>query len=65
MQRPKLNQIPIEKVWLVKEGLAQGFMTMSIDQWDYLLQLAYDDDWILLEVDDNEMVVKAYRKPRC
>jgi hypothetical protein len=61
MNRPELYQIsfPID---LNKPKL---IITMSEGQWDGLLQAAYDDDWILLEVDANETPVKAYRKPRC
>jgi hypothetical protein len=37
-------------------------VTMSEGQWDALLAAAYEQDAILLEVDTNEMPVRAYRK---
>lgn len=37
-------------------------MTMSVGQWDGLLSAAYEQGWILLELDDNEVPVRAYRK---
>ena len=60
MKRPKLNEIDIKTKNPFAPGIAT--ITMSIGQWDLLLQTAYDDNWILLELDDNETPVKAYRK---
>ena len=37
-------------------------MTMSAGQWDAMLAAAYEQGWILLELDDHEMPVRAYRK---
>jgi len=37
-------------------------VTMSIGQWDGFLQTAYDNGATLLELDENEMPVRAYRK---
>ncbi len=39
-----------------------SIVTMSPGQWDALLQAAYDARWTLLEVDADEVPVKAYRK---
>jgi hypothetical protein len=36
---------------------------MSPGQWDTALAATYDQGWILLEVDDQERVVKAYCRP--
>lgn len=58
MKRPKLNQIPVED-FMESPGV---IVTMSFGQWDQILQAAYNAGHILLEVDDNEMPVKAYRK---
>ena len=41
---------------------ASRVMTMAIGQWNALLSAAYEQGWILLEVDDNEVPVRAYRK---
>ena len=44
-------------------GGQQGLMiTMSSGQWDALLAAAYEQGWILLELDDDERPVRAYRK---
>jgi hypothetical protein len=40
----------------------QLVMTMSIGQWDAMLSVAYEQGWILLELDENEMPIKAYQK---
>ena len=37
-------------------------MTMGTSQWDELLSAAYRDGWILLELNDDETPVRAYRK---
>ena len=37
-------------------------ITMSIGQWDAALRAAYAQGWILLELDDDERPVAAYRK---
>lgn len=37
-------------------------MTMGSRQWDSMLSAAYSAGWILLEMDDNERPVRAYRK---
>jgi hypothetical protein len=37
-------------------------MTMSDGQWDPLLSAAYEQGWILLELDEKEQPVRAYRK---
>lgn len=37
-------------------------MTMGIGQWDALLARAYDDGWTLIELDENEVPIRAYRK---
>jgi hypothetical protein len=36
---------------------------MSRGQWDTLLQAAYDVGFVLVELDDDERPVKAYRRP--
>lgn len=58
MKRPELHEIPISN------ALNQGVftVTMSIGQWDGFLQTAYDNGATLLELDENEMPIRAYRK---
>jgi hypothetical protein len=58
MKRPKLNKVPLYTVMMP----ATINITMSPGQWDKLLQAAYDAGHNLIEVDDNEMPVGAYRK---
>lgn len=41
---------------------AQCLITMSVGQWDGYLQSAYDYGWVLIELDDNEEIVRAYKK---
>lgn len=63
MKRPVLNKVSLDDVM---NGLLDGKpsvnVTMSPGQWDTFLQCAYDAGHNLIEVDDNEMPVKAYRK---
>ncbi len=58
MKQPILIEIPLPEI---RPGGA--YITMSKGQWDALLAAAYEARWFLLEVDDREMVVKAYQKP--
>jgi hypothetical protein len=49
--------------WPLANALkAARVMTMSVGQWNAMLAAAYDQGWILLELDDNEVPVRAYRK---
>ena len=43
-------------------GVPALMITMSVGQWDTTLATAYDLGWILLELDEHEMPVRAYRK---
>ena len=53
-----LHEVPLN------EALRPGTITvsMSIGQWDDLLKVAYADGCTLLELDDDEEPVRAYRK---
>lgn len=59
-RRPQLREVPLAAVLPLRRGIAT--ITMSRGQWDSLLQAAYDLNWILLELDDAERPVAAYRK---
>jgi hypothetical protein len=59
MKRPVLNQIPLDGGTILKRGV---IITMSIGQWDGLLAAAYDRGNVLLELDDDETPIKAYRR---
>jgi hypothetical protein len=58
MKRPVLNEIQVEG-GILKPGL---IVTMSIGQWDKLLAAAYDNGATLLELDENETPIRAYRR---
>ena len=60
MKRPKLNEIHLSKVNPLNPG--QVTITMSKDQWDALLESAYQNGFVLLELDENEKPVRAYWK---
>jgi hypothetical protein len=53
-----LNEVPLDGIFLKP----QLIVTMFTGQWDGLLAAAYDNDWILLELDDNELPIRAYRR---
>jgi hypothetical protein len=58
MKRPELNEVPLKTTM----SPSTINITMSPGQWDGLLQAAYDAGHNLIEVDENEIPVKAYRK---
>lgn len=53
-----LNEIPLGGIMLKP----QVVVTMSIGQWDGLLEAAYDAGAVLLELDDTETPIKAYQR---
>lgn len=57
-----LHPIPLEdalnRLWKPRTCV----ITMSEGQWDALLATAYEEGWILLEVNDKEFPVRAYQK---
>jgi hypothetical protein len=59
--RPPLNRVPLESVDLLRPG--QVTVTMSAGQWGALLAAAYAQGGLLLELDDEEFPVAAYRRP--
>lgn len=61
MSRPHLHAIPLEEALPLKPGKLT--ITMSEGQWDALLQAAYDAGDVLLELDDHEQPIRAYRRP--
>ena len=60
---PRLAQVPLASVWPPRPDEGHCFATMSIGQWDTMLQAAYDVGFTLLELDDEENIVRAYRTP--
>lgn len=63
MKRPKINKIDLKGVMAdFLNGRAGVTVTMSPGQWDKLLQAAYDVGYNLIEVDDSEIPIRAYRK---
>lgn len=61
MERPILNKINLKNVNLSSPG--EFFITMSVGQWDLFLQEGYEVyGATLLELDDNEIPINAYKK---
>ena len=58
MKQPELNEIPIGEA--INRGIFT--VTMSTGQWDGFLQSAYDAGAALIELDKNELPVRAYQK---
>lgn len=56
-KRPDLNKAPLPD--FNSPGCS---ITMNVGQWDLLLDEAYKMGWTLIEMDDNEKPVAAYRK---
>jgi hypothetical protein len=57
--RPILNEIPLAGGRILNPGVV---ITMRAGQWDNLLAAAYDTGATLLELDDDETPIKAYRR---
>jgi len=57
--RPPLRRIPLAEGW-VRPGVVT--ITMSVGQWDALLQASYDAGFLLLELDDKERPIALYQK---
>lgn len=58
---PTLNRVPVSDAFPPRAG--SQIITMSPGQWDDLLELAYESGWTLLELDEQDWPVKAYRRP--
>lgn len=53
-----LNEISLDGIFNKTEIIG----TMSDEQWDKFLQTAYDNGATLLELDENEIPIRAYRR---
>jgi hypothetical protein len=62
MSRPTLHPIPLSAVSF---GPGTITLTMSAGQWDALLAEAYRRGHTLLELDEDERPIAAYRQCRC
>ena len=58
--RIKLKEIPLSEVLPLRRP--EVIITMSIGQWNAYLESAYDYGFILIELDEWERPVRAYRK---
>ena len=58
MKQPILNEVSLDTIF----NKPSVSITMSPGQWDGILQAAYDAGHNLIEVDENENPLKAYRK---
>jgi hypothetical protein len=65
LDRPNLMPYSLAAAMAAMTGHRPGalIITMSIGQWDTMLAVAYEQGWLLVELDDDEMPVRAYRKP--
>ena len=63
MSKPELNEISIvDALRAMSIASGQIIVTMSPGQWDALLEAAYNQGAVLLELDDDEDPRRAYRK---
>lgn len=64
MKRPILNEVSLAAAMesMLGSGKPSVNITMNHGQWDGFLQAAYDAGHNLIEMDDNEIPVRAYRK---
>jgi len=59
-----LRPFPLVDVLPLWSHPGQLVVTMGEGQWDGLLSSAYELGWILLELDEDEKPVRAYRKAK-
>ena len=59
MKRPELNEVGLSKAF--QPGSVT--VTMSPGQWDRLLEMSYKKGFVLVELDRNEIPLRAFRKP--
>jgi hypothetical protein len=52
----------LRRVALDEATVSGRVVTMSRGQWDSLLAAAYEAGWTLLELDEHEKPVRAFRK---
>lgn len=62
MKRPTLNRIAISDAISMRPGTVT--ITMGRGQWDNILLASYELGYTLVELDDDEKPVAAYRNPR-
>ena len=60
LKRPKLKRIDLKRALMFEPGAFS--ITMSIGQWDGALQEFYDSGAILIELNQNEVPITAYKK---
>ncbi len=60
-KRPYL--VPVSLAVVLPMVAPNVYVTMSPGQWDNLLRAAYDSQAVLLELDDDEKPVRAFRRP--
>ncbi len=56
----QLNPVPLSEVFPLRPGVC--YATMSENQWDRVLEEAYQTGWVLLVLDDEERPIGAFRK---
>ena len=59
---PDLHQVPLAEVLPLGSVRGALYVTMTRGQWDALLAAAYAEGSVLLEVDEAELPVRAYRR---
>ena len=59
--RRDLHPVPLTDVMTSLSTPGTCTMTMAEGQWDEVLSAAYELGWVLLELDDEEKPVRAYR----
>ena len=59
-RRPALQRVPLPSVLPAIRGTV--YVTMSIGQLDNFLRVSYEMGAVLLELDDDERLVAAYRR---
>jgi hypothetical protein len=62
-KRPNLDSIPLAQVLPIGSYFGTDmYMTMGEGQWDALLEEAYLTGVVLLEVDEDEVAVRAFQR---
>jgi len=57
-----LRPLPLNEVLPLGSKPSLLIITMSEGQWDETLSAAYEQGWVLLELDENEQPVRAFKR---
>ena len=62
MKRPSLEEIPLDLARATRDSPSVVNILIGVGEWNEWIQTAYDAGHTLIEFDENEIAVRAFRK---